>query len=264
MRIVNLFSSSERLKQRAQKQPGAERKRLIIESAQGVFAAHGYANSGTEEVARAAGVAPSALYRYFPSKRELYLAALRDAGPRLLRMWTAAIEGSTNPFETIRQLGLSYYDHLQGRSPYAQLWFQALGDVSDADVREAIAGNFTAMVELFAGFIERAQEQGLARPGVDPRTAAWHFLAIGLSFDLIHHLGLDGELDRPRVSDWGDLYIESIREGEHGTNEHSTGEGRALPLRKPGGESRTERGGDPLPAVQTDSPDPVGEGGRDR
>ena len=248
------------MKQRAPKQPGAERKRLILESAQAVFAANGYANSGTEEVARAAGVAASALYRYFPSKRELYLAALRDAGPRLLGMWQPAIQGSADPFETIRLLGLAYYDHLQTRSPFAQLWFQALGDVSDADVREAIAGNFTAMVEAMSGLIQRAQDEGLARRDLDPRIAAWHFLAIGLTFDLIHHLGLDGELDRERVADWGDLYIDSLREGKHGRNEQPTATGRTLPVRKPGGADRAERGGDSLPAVQTNPPDTVDEG----
>ena len=249
------------MKQRAPKQPGAERKRLIIASAQEVFAANGYANSGTEDVARAAGVAPSALYRYFPSKRELYLAALRDAGPRLLRMWKAAIDTSTDPFATIKELGLSYYDHLQSRSPYAQLWFQALGDVSDADVRETIAGNFAGMVDLFSELLTRAQEEGLVRRAIDPRIAAWHFLAIGLSFDLIQHLGLEGELDRQRVSDWGDLYVESIREGDHGTDQQRTTDGRALPVRQPGGAGRADRSGDPLQAVQADPPDPVGEGG---
>lgn len=204
------------MRSRAPKQPGPERKKLILERAQEVFAQHGYANAGTEDVARAAGVAPSALYRYFPGKRELYLAALRDAGPRLEGMWRAAIESSKDPFATIRQLGLAYYDHLQGRSPFARLWFQALADASDPEVRELIAGNFRTLATLVEEMIAQAQKAGTARKDIDPQIAAWHFLAIGLSFDLIHHLQLDDELDRERVAAWGDLYIDSIREGRHG------------------------------------------------
>lgn len=204
------------MKQRAPKRPAAERKRLILESAQSVFAAAGYASAGTGEVAAGAGVAPSAIYRYFSSKRELYLATLRDAGPRLVALWREAAARSNDPLETIWQLGLQYYDHVQGRSPFAQLWFQALGDASDPEVREIMAGSFEAMVGVIAGLIEAARERGLVRPGVDSRIAAWHFMGIGLTFDLVHHLGMDDELDRPRVEQWGRLYIQTIREGTGG------------------------------------------------
>lgn len=236
---------------------------MILDSAQSVFAASGYANAGAEEVARAAGVAPSAIYRYFPSKRELYLAALRDAGPRLLSIWTEAAGAVEDPLDAIWRVGLDYYDHAQTRSPYARLWFQALGDASDPEVRTAIAGNFTAMVDLLAAQLGAGQARGLVRSDLNPRIAAWHFLAIGLTFDLVAHLGLDDELDRERVEEWGRLYIESIREEPRGTiqDENRGPRGGTLPLRQPRGDGLAAGGGDPLPAVQTDPPHPLGTGG---
>ena len=56
--------------------PARERKRRIIEAARSVFATAGYANVGTADLAKAAGVSEPALYRYFSRKRDLFVAFL--------------------------------------------------------------------------------------------------------------------------------------------------------------------------------------------
>ncbi len=250
------------MKQRAPKRPAAERKRMILEAAQKVFAESGYANAGAEEVAREAGVSPSAIYRYFPSKRELYLAALRDAGPHLIAIWQAAAGETTNPLEAIWRVGMDYYNHVQTRLPYVRLWFQALSDVADPDVREALSGNFTGMVDLLTVLLASGQKSGVVRADVNPRIIAWHFMSVGLTFDIINVLGLEDELDLPRVEAWGHMFIESIAEGARATVENELHEpGGTLRVRKPRGARLSARGGNPLPPVQEDPSHPVDAGG---
>ncbi|MBA4179728.1 MAG: hypothetical protein C0506_03995 [Anaerolinea sp.] len=205
------------MRERAARRPPHERRQMLIESAQDAFAVGGYNNTNTADVARGAGVAPAALYRYFPSKRELYLAALRDAGPRLLSIIADVADDTGDPLETIWRVGLAYYDRSGSRSNYARLWFQALGDVSDPEVREAIAANFTATVDLIARLLEKGKRAGIVKAGLDTRVAAWQFIATGLTFDLLHHIGLEDELDRPRVEEWGRRYIDSLREVRDGS-----------------------------------------------
>lgn len=200
------------MKSRAPKRPAAERKRVILESAREAFATGGYAGTGTDEIARAAGVAPSALYRHFPSKRDLYLETLRQAAPKLLSLWHQAAGEQGDPLEGIRALGLAYYDHVASRSSYSRLWFQALAEADDDEVRETIAASFRRMVDAIEEKIRAGQAAGAVRGDLDPRSAAWHFMAIGLTFDLVHHLGIDEELDREKVERWGELYIDSLRE----------------------------------------------------
>lgn len=197
---------------RAPKRPADERRRIILESAQDAFAAAGYDSVGTGDVARAAGVTPPALYRYFPSKRDLYLATLKQAGPRLLSHWQHAMSTASDPLEAIRTLGMAYFDHVQGRAPMMGMWFQALAESGDDAVRETLAASFTAAIDLLEQNIDAGKARGLVREDVDARVAAWHFMAIGLTFDLVHRLDLGGELDRPAVEAWGELYIDSIRE----------------------------------------------------
>ena len=204
--MVSLSSSA-----RAPKQHAAERQATILAGARRVFAASSFAQADTAELAAAAGVKPAALYRYFPSKRELYLATLRDAGPRLLALWRRAIEAAPDPGEALRSIGMAYYDHAASRSPVMRLWFQAVGEASDPEVRAIVAQTLGDAVALVAGVIAEGQRRGMFAATLEPRAEAWRFMGIGLSMDVIHVLGFEADLDRPRVESWGETFIDSIR-----------------------------------------------------
>ncbi len=55
------------------------RRRQIIDAATKVFARAGYIEANVEDIAAAAGVAPTAIYYHFGSKEELFTQALRTA-----------------------------------------------------------------------------------------------------------------------------------------------------------------------------------------
>ena len=59
--------------------PEAERRRMILDAALTLFARDGYAGAEVEQIAREAGIGKGTIYRYYPSKRELFLA-LVDSG----------------------------------------------------------------------------------------------------------------------------------------------------------------------------------------
>lgn len=55
------------------------RRQQIIDAATGVFADRGYVEASVEDIAKAAGVAPTAIYYHFGGKEELFNQALRSA-----------------------------------------------------------------------------------------------------------------------------------------------------------------------------------------
>jgi len=196
---------------RAPKRRADERKRLILEGAEEVFGDLGFAGADTTKLARAAGVSAPALYRYFPSKKELFLQTLKQAGPRLASILGGTIERSGDPLDAVWDFGMGYYDHVQAHTPVMKVWFQALSETDDPETRAVLQRNFTSLVDLLQANLDEGRRRGLVADGVDTRVAAWHFMAIGLTFELVHALGLDGELDRGKVEDWGRLYLKSIR-----------------------------------------------------
>jgi AcrR family transcriptional regulator len=203
---------------RAPKQRAAEREATILAGARRVFAGASFAQADTAELAAAAGVKPAALYRYFPTKRDLYLATLRDAGPRLLALWRAARDEADDPAEALRNIGMAYYDHARGRSPVMRLWFQAVGEASDPEVREIVAGTLGEAVEVIASIIRAGQATGAFSGEVDARADAWRFMGIGLSMDVAAVLGFDADLTRETVQRWGDGFIDSLRARKEARN----------------------------------------------
>ena len=211
MNVDSLSRDDENVSRRAPKRPADERKRLILEGAEEVFGDLGFAGADTTKIARAAGVSAPALYRYFSSKKELFLATLRRAGPRLAGILGSTIDRAGDPLDAIWQFGLDYYDHVQAHAPVMKLWFQALSEADEPETRDVLRRNFTGLVDVLEANLEEGRRRGLVAADVDTRVAAWHFMAIGLTFELVHALGIGGELNRAKVEDWGRMYLRSIR-----------------------------------------------------
>jgi AcrR family transcriptional regulator len=77
----------------------ARRQEEILEAAAKLFAERGYSDANTQDLADLLQVGKGTIYRYFPTKEELFLAAV----DRLLRQVTETIEravdGINDPFE---------------------------------------------------------------------------------------------------------------------------------------------------------------------
>jgi AcrR family transcriptional regulator len=62
-----------------------ERRRQLLERATALFATHGYDELSMAKLAREAGISKPLLYHYFPSKRDLFEAALGQAAEEHLQ-----------------------------------------------------------------------------------------------------------------------------------------------------------------------------------
>lgn len=198
---------------RAARLPASERKRRIIEAARAVFASAGYAGVGTAELARAAGVSEAALYRYFPSKKRLFMATLGNAGARLQEIWQRLATEVDDPIETLRGIALGYYDHVHSRSDFTRLQFRALSESDDPEVQAAVRENFASLARFVADAIREGQRRGLVREDVDASVVAWQFLGMGLAVDVVHLLGVDQQMDRRRAEGWVELFLSALRPG---------------------------------------------------
>ncbi len=79
------------------------RREEILDAATEHFAAHGYSDAVTQALAERLGVGKGTLYRYFPSKRELFLAAADRVMRRLRERIDARLTGIDDPLERISQ-----------------------------------------------------------------------------------------------------------------------------------------------------------------
>lgn len=199
------------VQQRARRLPAEKRKRQIIESARAVFASQSYAKVGTADLAKAAGISEPALYRHFAGKKELFVATLRATAPRLLKVWEEISVDYEDPIETLWAIGVYYYDHLDSHSANMKLQFRALSEADDPEIQAALRESFDGFVEFVTGTLEEGKARGIVRRDVDSRMVAWQFLGIGLTLDVMHILGLTGEMDRARAAMWGRVYLDAVK-----------------------------------------------------
>src|SRR5437868_14445100 len=102
----------------------ASRTQQILDAAARLFAKHGYADADTQLLADELGVGKGTLYRYFPSKQELFLAAVDRAMHHLRRQIDASIEGIDDPLDRIAEAVRSYLAFFADHPEYVELLIQ--------------------------------------------------------------------------------------------------------------------------------------------
>src|SRR3954471_20089908 len=92
-----------------------ERRETLVESAVHVFAERGFHGTPTAEVAKAAGISQAYLFRLFPTKAELYVAAVDRCFARTLGAFKEAAAGAA-PEEALEAMGQAYAELLEDRT----------------------------------------------------------------------------------------------------------------------------------------------------
>src|SRR5690348_12148174 len=120
----------------ASRMKAAERREMVLAAAQIEFGANGLQGASTEAIARRVGVSQPYLFRLFPSKKAIFLAAVEQCYDRLATRFAAAGEGLTGE-PALEAMGRSYNELLDNREMLQmqlQMWAAAC---QDDDVRQA-------------------------------------------------------------------------------------------------------------------------------
>jgi AcrR family transcriptional regulator len=147
-------------------------------------------------------VSAPALYRYFPTKKDLFLETLKVSGERLAEIWTRIIDESADPLEAMDRISRGYGEHSGSRPSMMRLWFQALSDTDAPEVRDVLRRNVMNLTSVLEGNLQQAQRMGLIDSDIDPRVAAWDFMAIGFTFEISRLVGMGADLDQGLFRDW--------------------------------------------------------------
>jgi AcrR family transcriptional regulator len=100
------------------------REEQILQAATKLFARRGFADTDLDSVAEALGVGKGTLYRYFPSKRELFLAAVDRGVRRLMAEVNASAAPVDDPLERIVQAIHAYLAFFHRHPELVELFIQ--------------------------------------------------------------------------------------------------------------------------------------------
>jgi AcrR family transcriptional regulator len=127
-----------------------ERREGLISAAMPVFGRHGFHAASTIEIAKAAGISEAYLYRLFPTKVDLFVAAYDEASKRMADAFRAAADrADRDGFEPLQAMGKAYDDLLDTDRDVLLLQLAAqVAASSDAKIRRALRRCFRDLYEL--------------------------------------------------------------------------------------------------------------------
>lgn len=171
----------------------AKTKTAIQQHAVRLFRDQGYDETTVEQVAEAAEVSPSTVFRYFPTKEDLVVSD--DYDPLIVAAIEAQLPGLT-PLQAVRG-GL--------RAAFEQLSSRELVDQRDRillvftapQLRAASLGNLTTAIQLIAETV--AKRTG--RESDDPAVRAFAGATVGVMLTVIFDWAKDPDMDAPAAID---------------------------------------------------------------
>src|ERR1700693_4667802 len=102
----------------------ARRREEILEAAVKQFAQHGFADTDMQEVADSMQIGKGTIYRYFPSKRDLFLATTDQIMRQLRKEIDGQIVGIVDPLERINSAIHAFLGFFGTRPEFVELLVQ--------------------------------------------------------------------------------------------------------------------------------------------
>jgi AcrR family transcriptional regulator len=134
--------------------PAAERREELIAAAVHEFAHGGLHGTAVDRIARRVGVAQPYVFSLFPTKRELFLAALERSFQRVADTFRAAAAdyaaGRTpaDCEDVLEAMGRAYREMLLGDRDHLMLQHQSYAACDDEQVRECVRLRFAQLADL--------------------------------------------------------------------------------------------------------------------
>ena len=149
--------------------PIAGLRATVLRAAERIFTDLDYHEVLMEDVARASGVGKGTLYRYFPSKRELYLAVMFEGITQLHAELEAAIDKPATPVRKIEQVVRCILAHFWDRRFFFALIHRNEHKPDDPDNQEWLRRR-TQLSRIIQRAVKEAITAGHVRH-IDPRIA---------------------------------------------------------------------------------------------
>ncbi len=149
-----------------------DRRQQILRCALAEAARLGLERARPSDVARAAGVAVSTVFHYFPTREELALGIVEEVDRFLLEDLLAATEDPTRPApQVIEAILMVFRDAIDTHEDYVRVWLEWSVSVRGGLWRRYLVF-YRAALDGIGAILARGVTQGAIRPGTDLKVAA--------------------------------------------------------------------------------------------
>lgn len=153
-------------------QSETERKSQILRAARAVFIEKGFLAARVEDVAARAGLSKGAVYFYFESKRDLFMALVQEEHENTYGFLEQAEEDHRPAVVKLLDLGLKYLDYFAGlKSPPRFFLMMCEQGIRDDEIREECQAVHQRFVDASTRILAQGMAEGAFREA-DPQAVA--------------------------------------------------------------------------------------------
>jgi len=153
-------------------QSEAERRAQILRAARAVFIEKGYLVARVADVAKRSGLSKGAVYFYFPSKREIFLALVQEEHEATYSFLDEAEEDPRPAAIKLLDLGQKYLNYFAGlKSPPRFFLMMIEQAVRDEEIREEVQAVHHQFLDACTRILAQGMDEGTFRP-LDPAAVA--------------------------------------------------------------------------------------------
>ena len=166
----------------ARGRPPTERCADALDVAADVFARRGYRQTDVQEIADALGVGKGSLYRRYPTKRALFLAAADHSMRQLRDRVHAAADAQRDPLAQLSAAVRAYLEHFDEHPQHAELLIQERAEFRDRKTNTYFAHRAESRQRWRALYRDLMRTGRLRRMPVDPLMDVVGHLVYGTMF----------------------------------------------------------------------------------
>ncbi|MFQ5340233.1 MAG: TetR/AcrR family transcriptional regulator [Anaerolineae bacterium] len=176
-----------------------ERRQQILEAAWRRFAQYGYENTTMDQIAELLPFSKALVYYYFDSKRDVFLALLREWADGVVARWSELVSAEQPPDAKLRTCIEFAVEILTEDPDLPRVEMEFWGQVHrETVVTETFREIYATLRAELAGILREGVEEGLFRP-VDPEALAAFIVGAydGLALQAVAD---PGALDWPAIT----------------------------------------------------------------
>lgn len=175
-----------------------ERRRELEPVLARTFADLGYRRTTTAELAERCGVRENILYRLWPDKRAMFIAALDHVYRLSEATWSELLERADGD-ATAAEVLLEYEATHQGEFGLYRIVFAGLSETDDPEIAQAMKTLYRRFQRFVRAQVEQHREVAPTRAATDPALVAWAIVGLGTMANIGRELGLLPAAARARL-----------------------------------------------------------------
>jgi AcrR family transcriptional regulator len=167
----------------------ADHRRKLLPTVARAFAELGYRRTTTAELARRCDVQENILYRLWPDKKSMFIAAIGFVYDESVAIWGRLLVENDGTATAAERL-LQYESTHHGEFGHYRIVFAGLSETDDPDVRAALTDMYRRYQRFVREQIAAHRTQTARVTNSDPALTAWAVVGLGTVANIARELGL--------------------------------------------------------------------------